>query len=222
MNVASLTFTVSQWETRYKNIRTEKGYLRRLRKHVSFVIAFEMKTELSWKILIPFLLVPIFSLFLFFGVYIKAITRLYVPAVPFFGLAAFGLLGFWIFYVALLRAKSLSLEETTFQVKHTFTRKAFDYSYSDIQYYSLTTHWNRFSSYRIFQFRTSDERFHAIISYEIEEFDTVVQRFIDSGIAEGAFSVMAFLKYEYLRPLIFAGLTVTVLLAYLAHIQIST
>jgi hypothetical protein len=175
-----------------------------------------MKTQISWKILIPFVLAPVLAHCLFFFVFFKILAEKQSEEIPFLGLWIFGTLAFWLTFVVIFRAKTIYFEEHNFRIKRIFTRKVKTYKYKEIEHCNVGIEGNQLGTYRVLLIKTVDNKYHSLVSYEINNFNEVLGILIMNKIPDKPISMLKFLKHEYLLPFILATIAVSTLLLILA------
>lgn len=161
-----------------------------------------MRTNFHWRIIIAFIVTPIFSLALFGFIYNLVLkdTKT-VPTAVYVFLAIFGILGTWLLLTLLMRAKRIELSENKLTIIRIFTLRKFQYHITDILSYSITLRKeNPFYDYEILQFKTKDDKSHSIVSYEFNEFDKILVWFGTGKVKKERIGLNSFLINEYGLP----------------------
>jgi hypothetical protein len=165
-----------------------------------------MTTGIHWKILIAFVLTPALCFMLFIPIYLNLLKSNSAPdngvIVP---LGIFGTLGLWLALTAVLRAKRVTLTDSTLIIDRIFTFRTFEYETTDIVACHLTGQVNQFDSYDVLQFRTKDNKVHSIVSYELTGFDEIVKWIDKTKAPVEKIGLWNFIATEYAIPFLIAA-----------------
>ena len=160
-----------------------------------------MKAGIHWKILIPFVLTPILALGLFIPVYLKIKTSGEIPEndilIP---LGIFGVLGGWLLFTTILRAKTIKLTNNNLIIYRIFTFQRLEYKTEEIISHSISEHFNSLDDYAILQFKTKDGKIHSVVSYELRNFDKIVNWISKTNAKFEKIETMSFVAKEYGLP----------------------
>ncbi|PNQ73646.1 hypothetical protein C1T31_04725 [Hanstruepera neustonica] len=158
-----------------------------------------MKTKFHWKIIIAFVVLPILALTLFGFIYSLVIdSKEKPPTEVYIFMTIFGILGFWLLLTLLFRAKKIKFNDGNLTITRLFLFQKYSYAQSDIDHFQvLLKQENPFMAYEILQFKTKDNKYHSIVSYEFQHFRKITDWIHRTNAKQKEIGIMKFIKNEY-------------------------